>query len=784
MKDLIRQFAFEYEREIDGQLFREDEQRSIHNPIVFLFLGEKCAPTLSSLVEEAELGWNSGGAVPYIHVAAKETITRDNVFNYPFELPPVDKKCLRPEIHRAFFQGKEPLIQLNRLIRRVSGHLSRHGESFGTLESLNLAVVTRADDPLNVLLPEITLLARTILQEAYKNVQTDLYVLLQERQGEEESGYTQALESSFLRELDQLQQADYRFSARLLVTEDGIELPVEHLRGPLFALTYLLGDKDERGVLHASQPARQSRLISKLILLKNQSVAPDSGQSDRFNRMQFWRSVTSASGKPAYASAGMARLKRPNQAIAITVLDAVYRRMLERLEDTEEIDPDWLRATLGLDSSSLARRVESVLPAVERLEEMHGLMSYDRPFGQISQLTVRQAELELFANSAEHFFEQNFAGRARQALERESLAARLHQQLEEIVVADERHGLFAAYEWTRDAHKGKSLYADLHRAMRDVSGRLERAKAELADFYQQPADALELPKIGWFAREKQRLQQLIRVLLTEVYGRKYEILYLQLQLTLLEASLAALHDAHQQYSKRVGRLYELREMIRAIAHESVRIASTDVGRNIPEYYGAIVSQKLDSLEAKYGIRFYLANRFVGHPGWRDAEETQSWLRRLTSFCRTQVMKSPPFLQSFEEELLQRTNVMTDYGNQQVLTREALFAELFRRVEEQAAIRVQLLQFTQKHRYEEAYYFGDAESRWVRYAMERDREYHTYKLGCIHERRSSGIEKVKLMGGFHLENLHAYQNGLKYYHSYLENGFRFHPEADLALKRDD
>ncbi|MNG34051.1 hypothetical protein D3C84_1204490 [compost metagenome] len=44
---------------------------------------------------------------------------------------------------------------------------------------------------------------------------------------------------------------------------------------------------------------------------------------------------------------------------------------------------------------------------------------------------------------------------------------------------------------------------------------------------------------------------------------------------------------------------------------------------------------------------------------------------------------------------------------------------------------------------------------------------------MHERRSSGVEKLNLMGGFHLEDLMYYRNGKVYYETYLQNGYEFH-----------
>lgn len=44
---------------------------------------------------------------------------------------------------------------------------------------------------------------------------------------------------------------------------------------------------------------------------------------------------------------------------------------------------------------------------------------------------------------------------------------------------------------------------------------------------------------------------------------------------------------------------------------------------------------------------------------------------------------------------------------------------------------------------------------------------------MHEKRSSGVEKLNLMGGFHLEDLMYYRNGKAYYETYVQNGYEFH-----------
>ncbi|MDZ7542386.1 transcription initiation factor TFIID, partial [Clostridium perfringens] len=124
-------------------------------------------------------------------------------------------------------------------------------------------------------------------------------------------------------------------------------------------------------------------------------------------------------------------------------------------------------------------------------------------------------------------------------------------------------------------------------------------------------------------------------------------------------------------------------------------------------------------------------------------------------------------------LLHRANVTVEYSNRQVLSKDELCKMLYRRLEEQAGIHVRLLDYTHEHRYEEKYFFGDNTSEFVRYALGADETSRIYKLGCVHEKRSSGVEKLNMMGGFHLEDLMFYRNGKVYYEHYVQNGYTFH-----------
>jgi hypothetical protein len=121
--------------------------------------------------------------------------------------------------------------------------------------------------------------------------------------------------------------------------------------------------------------------------------------------------------------------------------------------------------------------------------------------------------------------------------------------------------------------------------------------------------------------------------------------------------------------------------------------------------------------------------------------------------------------------------MTHYDNRDILTKEDLFKQLNTRLRENSAIQIEVFNYTQEHRYEEKYFFGDFYSKFMKFALEKEQETRHFKVGCAHEKKSSGIEKLTLMGGFKLKDLMYYRNGEKYYKAYTENGYQFHSKAE-------
>ena len=222
MRDLIEQFATHYVSDLEKQLDSENGQRSIQNPVLFLFLGDKSLEALQSIYAINEQKWQNSEGVLYVHAYSEETLQRANVYNCRLPQPSADKKTMRASLYDMFYQDESLLIELNKMMKMVSVRVAEMGKLFTYHQQMNVAVVTRADDIANVLLPEFTLLVKSYLSELFKNVSLDLYVLMQEKNNGQEFGFSTSIGVSFLDELNEYQQPDYQFCADLQMTEDRV----------------------------------------------------------------------------------------------------------------------------------------------------------------------------------------------------------------------------------------------------------------------------------------------------------------------------------------------------------------------------------------------------------------------------------------------------------------------------------------------------------------------------------------------------------------------------------
>ncbi|MGG1659067.1 hypothetical protein [Brevibacillus sp. NRS-1366] len=774
MRDLIGEFATHYVTDLEKQLDSGNGQPSIQNPVLFLFLGDKSVEALRAVCANNEKSWQNSHGVLYVHAYQDETWEHPQVLGCRLPRPDTNKQTMRASIHERFLQDEPFKMELNKAMKLASVRVAEMGKLFTTFQQVNIAVVTRADDPAAILLPELTLLLKSYLGELFKNVSVDLYVLLQEKNSGEAFGFSAALGVSFLEEINRYQRSDYHFSENLLVTEDLVKLPVEHKHAPLFSLVYLLSDKTEDGLFLEAGMQENYELISKLVLLNNKKAEDEFNEnSEGYNKLQFIRSITVDTGQTTFATAGLSKVKRPTHAIALTVLSAVFDRYWERLKAGENLPKTKARERLGLTANDLERKIRSIMPEDHTLEEMIGLMTSGVSYSELSGMNLREAELALFDGSSQAFFETNVARGARQRVESLAIRESLAHLIQREWIDDERLGLYAAYQLTSEQASGANLLEELRTGIRETTRQLEYTKAELDDIYLERVDRQEIRVGGFFTRDKERVRTFVRHLLHVVYSKKFELLEWELTLALLLHLEKQVEKLHKQIGQQVEELEALQKQLRENAQKSVREASDYLGKNMDEYYESVVSETIRSLEAQRGTGFYLESRYIGNGSLLFQSGIVGLVERLCQFCRTEILTRSSFALSFEAELLARANVAAAYENRTVLTKEDLFQDLDLALEKRAAVHIEVFHFLQKHRYEEKYLFADIHNDFVQYVLRSTEGGRTYKLGCIHEEQKSGIEKINLMGGFGTEDLMFYRNNKKYHASYEESGFVFH-----------
>jgi len=775
MLEFVKQFAVEQEK----RSHEGDEQRKIHNPLVFLFVGDKSLEALRCIHELVDANWNNASGILYFHIGALESSSVPNTYYYQMAGSCEDRKVLRTSLHQHLYQDEQKLFELNHLIRQMSYRISELGGQYDSFQRLNIAVVTHVTDPCNVVLPEITLLMKSILSESFKFIQVDLYGLVQEKHEGEQFALPISYGISFLKELDRYQAKDYKFHAMLQVTEDQIKFPVEHPSSPLFDLVYLLSDKNEAGIVPENSMMVNYEMICRLNLLKNGRIIEGvDHRYDTYNNTQFKQNIGSASGGDSvYASAGFAKLKRPSSAIAATVVQQFFGKVIKQMKEHGDIQKREMAQLLLLDPPSIERKVHALVPDIGKLEEMNSLMYRMLSVDDLGHDTLRQAEEALYGKTCQDFFSSYFKEPAAIALTVMNPYAELEQTIDHNVIQHPRYGLYCAHMWTMD---DSVMMNELRTMIKDTARDLEQARDELADTYQETVGGQVFPRMPLF--KKGNTKRFIRHFFNKIYGTQHLVLQLEVKLKLLEAYELALEKLHDMYNGQISQLDEIGRCLKEVSRQRISEASDHLGRNIPEYYETVVDQIAKDLEQKYGPQFYFEDRFMGNIAEQLDGQSDRLLERLIDVCKREVFPSPRLQLSFEDELLARANVAVSFDHREVLSKEMLFRDLYVTLEQDSMVHMDVYNYTHKHRHEEKYFLGDSHSEFIQYAFAADSGSRRYKLGCVHENKSSGLEKLNLMGGFHITDMMFYRNGHKYYETYQDNGYKFHPEEEESIKK--
>ncbi len=795
IKTLALSYSEQYAVQEEAQRSKGDGRSSIHYPALFLFVGDKVAPAIGPVLDSCERKWDNAGGVMALHAVsgAKSEETdgtksgsdaggKNRVLAMALpDMAGAEPRTVRHELYRKFHEDTRYLAEMNKVIRRLSNSIADYGRLYSSFDVIHLTIITRVDDPLNVLLPEITLLARAILSQSFKSVQTDLYALINEREQGDNFGYSSSVGLAFLRELDRMQATDYTFDTPLLVTEDGLSIPVSHGPSALFDLVYLLSDKNERGMMSAHGMDDNYEIISHISLLKNR-VRPTSDQATGhggYNNMTFKSGIRGSTGRQGYASAGFSGVRRPNVQIALAVLYHAFRRLAADMREGSPWTMRERQSLLGLDPDSLREHATQLVPEKDGLSEMTGLMSHGRPsYNELKQLSLREAEQQLFGDGGEAYFRNNFVAESNRRVEGIHPLRGWRTLLAAQETATPAVTFYQLADWTADRDEGGSVLHALRQHMTGLRSALVSAQDELEDLYAESVERQPFQRVPLF--DKRTVRNFIHYLFSAVYGKKYELLCMESELALCSRLESALEQLHVECVARVKAMETLEEELRITVMDSIGRTNETTGQNVMEYYRVVTEEVMKEIESRRGPGIFFSDKYMGSISKLLEQGKKVVAERLIGVCQREILTADPFALSFEEELLRRANVAAAYENRQVLSKEELFKRLYHNLEDSATINVRLFEYTQEHRHEEKYFFGDSASEFLRYAFGVDETTRIYRLGFVHEQRRSGVEKLNLMGGFHLEDLLYYRNGKVYYETYAQNGYQLHGVSEEQL----
>ncbi|WP_262677710.1 transcription initiation factor TFIID [Paenibacillus sp. J5C2022] len=791
---MIEQFATDYtlaEQRLQGA---GDDQSSIHYPTVFLYIGEEIAEAIKPMMEANSLRWANNAGVVYCHVGGSgegsaagssegfgdEAVNRFTIALAGLYEEPTDRRTARAEIGRRFHEAREHLARLNRALRSINDAISDYGRMYASFDRLHLAVITRADDPMNILVPDIALLAESIFATLFKSVQTDLFILLQEREQTESFGYAAAAGVGFLRELERFQHPGFTYSEPLQMTGDGLRIPVSHGPAPLFDLVYLLSDRNEKGMTPRGGMAQNYEAICRILLLKNRSIQDmeHHDHSGSYNNTSFKNSLRAESGKMGYVSAGLAGVQRPAYAIALTVLYHLLDGVIVRLQAPPELDEKEKLHVFGIDMDALERTVAECIPGEERLEDMKGLMTSGCRFDDLRGKTLEEAGKLLFGDSCESFFKKHYDEPAGQRLQRMDVAGGMRRALERSARSHPHISFYHLFKWTDEGQADGEVTGAVRDRMRELSGSIQHVQEELDEVAAMRVEDLKFARVPFM--DKRNMRSFIHAYIDAVYGLRREKLQMETELSLYRRYALELEMLHQWNRVRLERLNDLRSKLKKEAQHSIAQGDGYIGQNVFDYYERVTAEVIRELEEKRGGQVLFEERYIGHVLELLEQGEAALVERLIAVCRRDILTSAKFSLAFEEELLQRANVSVAYDNRRALPKEELFRQLYRMLEEHATIHIRLFDYTHKNRYEEHYMFGDRESEFIRYALHTGDSARIHKLGCLHEERRSGVERLHLMGGFHLEDLLYYRHAKPFYEAYVQDGYKFHAMDDEQL----
>lgn len=763
---IFNDFANEYIKTLESKTRVAKNNMNIRNPMVFVFIGDKAYDSLDHIYNHVKMNWDNGQAVPFLYIYTEKPYDGDNVFSLKISPLSEDSKTLRKDIYDLFYSDENILVELNNSIKGLKTKLMEYGKLYSYFQKVNISVVTKTDDPLNVLVHEVSFLIKSIFNQDFKIVNSDLYGLISEK---EDDGFRAAVGVSFLKEIDYFRSNEYIFNKPLMITKEGIEIDMPRKSKGIFDVVYFIGDKNEKGIIPENSAERNNDIIAYIAMIKNAQISGDYSNigNQIYNDDEFKRAIGS---NDAYASAGIAKIERPNNAISYSILDSFYQLIQKSLgKGVKPNDDNKYRRNilkiLGLDEDSINNMADSLIPSdLER--KMEGVIyEGDVSFAELVNMPYRSIEDKLYKDNCNDFFKRNFESVAFEKLAQIDLKGQLKALVDGELSEKPDYGIYQAFFWTSE----EGIIEDLKIINKDYKDELDGLKEELEANYNSFPQVK--PQAFAFFNKSASINRVIAHFIDKIYVLKLRILRIQIKQKLLKNCDDIIRDINDEIQAQINELDKVGEIIKEKAKSSIKEAGDYFGQNIDKYYGDLVIDIFD----KSNSDSFLNEEIHNSTKLLKNGNIEYFLKAVTNICKKYILKDSldNLFWGFEDELQQRATMNVGYGEANTLTKLDLFKRLYEILDDNAEISIYISESTTQMKHIEKYLFGNPRSEFIEYCFKIDKGNRTYKLGCISEGKTNNIEKLNIMGGFRLKDIVYYNNSQKYYDAYVKNGYNFH-----------
>ncbi len=744
------------------------------SPVLFVVLGEYAKSGIDTIQKTLSRNVMNAEGVVYLHIAleeAKHTSSNDtNEVSLSLPLSCLDKERKRGELPKSLLSNDKALKLLNNKLQEVRAKILEKSKFFHHWEQVHVFFITAGSEAINVLLPDITVLLRKKLEQDFKQINMDLFVLIEEASGMA-TPLNQAMTISLFKELECYQKDTYHYEKAVELLDDDLKMTL-HYNQPLFQMVFIMSDKKENGQKIDEAAQRHYETIATVSLLKNkqQKQLELVEARQQYNNNIFINNVR-YKGQERYATASLAKVKKPSIGIYLAVGYHLFEAYIKQLKGEDVQDTVALLEIAGLSEKGLSLLVEESMPHEENLSEIHSMISQNATFKDIKNSTFKETEQLLYKRSLEAFFEDNFVKVSERKLEENSDITRIKQRIYQDIVCQIKYGPYALEalfqkEALEEVDKLRKRYLfeekQLMETLEKVSGQIvgERIASRVSFF------------------DKKYLREVKDYLVNEIYTLKYQCLAIKLKLRAIDYIKDSLEALYEEIKQDIKNLEQVGVLLKGLMEESNKFEETYLVQNVNEYYQKIVQHKIAHLEKTRGQYFLQEDKFMGSVKAVFRQSKEQILEKLYTIEEKYILQDEKlFRLSFEEELLARANMLINYEEKEVVAKGELYDMLYLSLEENSKPCVFLDTASLEHRYEEKYFFGDRESEFMSYAYERDQSTRNYKLAYMSDARKNSIEKLQLMGGFRLSDLVFTTTAQRYYDAYVKEGYIFHSDLE-------